>query len=171
MSIGLTDTQGFNAQVLKNYVQTVKEADFQWRPNANATHSYPDVPDHIGEAATEAYECHRQQHYRAAIMLARAVIEATAKDHDIKDGTLAVKIKALEHQKLIRPHIKDGADSVRHFGNDMAHGDFVMPVSAEESELVIDLMGEILTEVYTSRAKIEKARAAVEARKQGTEEG
>ena len=30
----------------------------------------------------------------------------------------------------------------------MAHGDFVAPVSAEESWLVIKLMGEILNEVY-----------------------
>lgn len=136
-----------------------------WRPSATESKVYPDVPQHIGEAATEAYECHTGQHYRASIMLARAVIEATAKDKDIADGNLYKKIEAMATQGLIRPVIKDAAHGVRELGNEMAHGDFVDPISPEESELVIRLMGEILNDVFQSPAAIAKATQAVQARR------
>lgn len=142
-----------------------------WQPSPGMTRTYEDVPPHIADAATEAYECHAQQHFRASILLARSVIEATAKEKGIVKGTLQAKITALFDQKWIRQHIKDGADSIRYFGNDMAHGDFVQPVTEEESALVITLMEEILDEVFQSRAKVTRAQAAVAARKQQAQVG
>lgn len=94
-------------------------------------------------------------------MLARAVIEATAKDKDITTGNLKDKIDALAAAQLIRPHITEIAHGVRLFGNDMAHGDFVEPVSTQESDLVIELMGEILNEVYQSPAKLAAVQQAL----------
>ncbi|GAB20082.1 hypothetical protein GOEFS_105_00930 [Gordonia effusa NBRC 100432] len=137
-----------------------------WRPSPGMTRSYEDVPTHIADAATEAYECHAQSHYRASILLARSVIEASAKEVGITKGRLIDKIEKLYDDQWIREHVKDGADSIRDFGNDMAHGDFVQPVTEEESALVIALMEEILVEVFQSRAKVAKAQAAVAARKQ-----
>ena len=49
----------------------------------------------------------------------------------------------------------------------MAHADFVAPVSVEESALVIQLMGEILDEVYQSPARLAAAQQAFNARQQG----
>ena len=137
-----------------------------WRPSPGHTKVYEDVPTHIADAATEAYECHARDHYRASILLARSVIEASAKEVGITKGRLVDKIEKLHEDQWIRQHVKDGADSVRHFGNDMAHGDFVQPVTEEESTLVIALMEEILDEVFQSRAKVAKAKAAVAARQQ-----
>ncbi|ORW43335.1 hypothetical protein AWB90_18250 [Mycobacterium paraense] len=135
-----------------------------WKPSPGETQAYPDVPTHIAEAATEAFESHAGQHYRASILLARAVIEATAKQAGITTGNLKAKIDELANKSLIRPHIKEVAHSIREFGNDMAHGDFVAPVSAEESDLVIELMGEILNEVFQSPAKLQAVQQAVAAR-------
>src|SRR5450755_2828188 len=56
------------------------DTDFTWRPSASDTKDYPDVPPHIAAAASEAFECHSDGHYRAAILLSRSVLEATAKD-------------------------------------------------------------------------------------------
>jgi hypothetical protein len=140
--------------------------DFTWRPRADDTKDYPDVPTHIREAATEAFECNSGGHYRAAILLARSVIEATAKDNGIPDGNLKNKIDKMKDDDLIRPRIAAVAHSVRVFGNDMAHGDFVQPVTAEESALVLELMGEILDEVYQSPAKLAAAQNAYQARQQ-----
>ena len=55
-------------------------------------------------------------------MLARAVIEATAKDQGIAKGTLHDKIEAMATNGLIRTMIKDAAHGVRELGNEMAHG-------------------------------------------------
>jgi hypothetical protein len=49
----------------------------------------------------------------------------------------------------------------------MAHGDFVTPVAAEESALVIQLMGEVLDEVYEFPARLAQVEQAVSARQQG----
>ncbi|WP_341257074.1 DUF4145 domain-containing protein [Gordonia malaquae] len=153
--------------VLKDWL--AQSDDLIWRPSAGMTRTYEDVPPHIAEAATEAYECDKRQHFRASILLARSVVEATAKEVGITKGRLVDKIEKLYEGNWIREHVKNGADSVRAFGNDMAHGDFVQPVTEEESTLVVALMEEILAEVFQSRAKVAKAQAAVTARKQAAQ--
>jgi hypothetical protein len=140
--------------------------DLFWRPDAGETKNYPEVPDHIGKAATEAYECDSRQHYRAAILLARSVIEATAKDKEITSGNLHSKIDQLAKAGHIRPLIQNAAHSVRMFGNDMAHGDFVQPISGEESRQVIHIMGEILNEVFQQPAMVQQVTAAAQARRE-----
>lgn len=137
----------YDRRNLNLFFEVARGDELRWRPSATDTHSYPDVPPQIAEAATEAYECQTCEHYRGAIMLARAVIEATAKDKGITSGTLYNKIEAMATGGLIRAMIKNAAHGVRELGNEMAHGDFVDPVSAEESQLVIRLMGEILNDI------------------------
>lgn len=73
----------------------------------------------------------------------------------------------MDNGGLIRTSIKDAAHGVRELGNDMAHGDLVEPISAEESQLVIHLMGEILNDMYLSPAAIAQAQQAAQARRQG----
>jgi hypothetical protein len=145
----------------------LSDADFTWRPSASDTKNYPDVPTHIADAATEAFECHSDGHYRAAILLARSVIEATAKEKGITTGNLKNKIEEMENQRFIRPHIKAVADGIRDYGNEMAHGDFATPVGSADSALIIQLMGEILDEVYQSPARLTRVQQAVSARQQG----
>jgi len=103
--------------------------------------------------------------FRAAVQLARSVVEATAKDKKIVTGTLNSKIDELYNQSFIRGHIRDGAHEVRHLGNEMAHGDFIDPVTADEADLVLTLMSEILEEVYQSPARVTRAQAARAAKK------
>jgi hypothetical protein len=153
---------------LTAWMNNLDDNEFRWAPTAGSTRKYPDVPSHIADAATEAYECHVNHHYRAAILLARSVIEATAKDKGITSGTLYKKIEELAKQDFIRPRIKAVAHGIRDYGNDMAHGDFVEPVVAEESEIVIQLMGEILDEIFQSPARLDRVQAAVDARKSST---
>ncbi|MGK5674085.1 DUF4145 domain-containing protein [Micromonospora sp. URMC 106] len=120
--------------------------------------SFPDVPAQIAEAADEAHRCFSIKAHRAAVLLARSVIEATAKEKGITKGTLLAKIDELHKQSFIREHIRDGAHEVRHLGNDMAHGDFVESVDSGDVELVLTLMGEVLEEVFQSPARVERAR-------------
>jgi hypothetical protein len=144
-------------------------AEVTWVPLQASGRDFPNVPQHIASAASEAYECHSVQAYRAAGSLARAVVEATARHKGITSGTLQNKIEEMERQDLIRPHIKEAAHEVRHLGNDMAHGDFIQPVTEEETAEVLELMAEILNEVYQSPAKIAKRQAARVAKQQQTD--
>jgi hypothetical protein len=126
---------------------------------------FPDVPAAIADAASEAYRCRQACNAnRAAIILARSVIEATAKDKDITTGPLISKIDELYNQRLIRPDVRDGAHEIRHFGNDMAHGDYIRDASPEEADLVLALMDAVLTDVYQFPAQVARAKAARERR-------
>ena len=68
-------------------------------------------------------------------------------------------------QNFLREHIKEQAHEVRHLGNDMAHGDFVEPISTEEADEVLELMAEVLHEVFESQARLLRVRNARLARK------
>jgi len=125
---------------------------------------FPDVPTPIAAAATEAYTCRLGNNCRAAVLLARSVIEATAKDKGITKKTLIAKIDAMLEQGLIRPHVRDGAHEVRYLGNEMAHGDLAQSVSPADADLVLTLMSEVLDDVYESPARVERAKAGREAR-------
>jgi hypothetical protein len=123
--------------------------------------SFPDVPAEIATAATEAHQCRTVGNAnRAAILLARGVLEATAKDKGITNGSLFSKIDQMHEERLVRPDVRDGAHEVRAFGNDMAHGDFIQHVTPEEADLVLALMDEVLVEVYQSPARVARAQAA-----------
>lgn len=129
--------------------------------------AFPDVPDHIAQAADEAYRCFSINALRAATLLARSVIEATAKAKGITGGNLVKKIDDMQAAGFIRPDVAEGAHEVRYLGNDMAHGDFVQPVDADEAELALTLMAEVLEEVFQAPARIAGARAKRVAKKAG----
>lgn len=133
----------------------------EWAPKYVEGQNFPDVPEHIAAAASEAHRGESVSNHMSAILMARTVIEATAKDKDIHEGTLAKKIEQMVEKTLIRPHVKEVADEVRHFGNDMAHGDISIPVTKEDAVEVLALMDEILNEVYQGPARL----AAIQARR------
>ena len=108
-------------------------------------------------------------------MLARAVIEATAKHKGITGRNLEVKIDAMVAKDLIPKRTARAAHEARHFGNDMAHGDFIDDVTEEEAALALTLMDSFLDEVFQAPARLEQAeearaqrKAAIEAVKTGS---
>ncbi|MGJ3510141.1 DUF4145 domain-containing protein [Enemella sp. A6] len=137
----------------------------RWMPRYKEIVEFKDVPPHIAEAASEATLCLSAGAFRAVGSLARAVIEATCKHSDAKGRNLEERIDGLYASDRIRNHTKEQAHEVRHFGNDMAHGDFADPVTKEEAEEIIELMAEVLDEVYQSPARLQQRKAARLARK------
>lgn len=136
-----------------------------WEPRIIEGEVYSDVPTHIAQAASEAHTCRSVGAFRGAIMLARAVVEATAKDKGITGGNLAVKIEKMLEAHMIRPLVKDTADEIRFMGNDMAHGDFVVPVDENDADDVLAFMAEVLNEVYQAPARMNARREERLARK------
>jgi len=151
-------------------IVTVSDSDIiEIWPKHVGGKEFPDVPQHIASAADEAHRCFSIGSLRAAVLLARSVVEATAKEKGITRGTLANRIDEMADQNLVREYVKDGAHEVRHLGNDMAHGDFVLPVELSEAELVLALMDEVLGEVFQGPARVANARAARLAKRQTTQ--
>jgi Domain of unknown function (DUF4145) len=135
-------------------------ADTRWYPVDTRGKRYPDLPAEIAAAASEAHKCMAVEAYRGAVLLARSVIEATAKDKGVATGTLVTKIDAMYRARLIREDIRDGAHEVRYLANDAAHGDFAEPVPRPDAELILTLMDEVLEEIYQSPARVARRRAA-----------
>lgn len=140
------------------------EDELEWWPKSGATPEVDDVPEAIARAAREAYSSASVNNHMAAILMARTVVEATAKAKAITNGNLASKINALRDKGFIRPAIAEQAHEVRFMGNDMAHGDIDEAPDAIDSEEILALMGEVLSEVFQGPARLERIRNRRETR-------
>src|SRR5258708_21446970 len=109
-------------------------------PGLNSKESFSDVPARVAEAAAEAVLCMHAGARRGAILLARAVIEATAKDKGVTGGNLQQKIERLHAAGLLPEVLRDGAHEVRYTGNDMAHGDFPASITKADADVLLNLM-------------------------------
>lgn len=136
-----------------------QNGQIRWTPETIGGREYPDVPAHVSSAADEAHRCYSIGAFRAAILLARAVVEATAKDNGVTKGLLAAKIDAMHDGGIIRSFTKDAAHELRYLGNDMAHGDFVETVDDDDASAVLAVMAEILNEVYQGPARVAAMRS------------
>ena len=156
LSVGFfePDHQGFGGIVAR------------WMPLPGTNReSFVDVPPSVADAAAEAVLCMQTGALRGAILLARAVIEDTAKDKGVTDGSLSQKIDQLHERGYIRTYLRDGAHEVRYTGNDMAHGDFPAAISRGDADVLLQLMREVLMEVYQDPARRERlVRLARDAR-------
>ncbi|MFE9255941.1 DUF4145 domain-containing protein [Streptomyces sp. NPDC006879] len=132
----------------------------KWIPRQVGKRVYDDVPASIAGMAVEAHQCLSIEANRASVALARAVVEATAKDRGIKTGTLEKKIDKLFEQQLIREYVRDAAHEVRFGGNEVAHGDLVAePMDNVTAAEILGLMDEILDEVFQSPAGVRRRKA------------
>ncbi len=143
-----------------------------WFPRQVGKRVYDDVPTVIASMASEAHQCLDIEANRAAVALARAVVEATAKDRGITTGTLEKKIDALFDQRLIREYVRDAAHEVRFGGNEVAHGDLVAePMDTVTATEILGLMDEILDEVFQSPARVRHRKAQRLERERRLKEG
>lgn len=166
VTVGSSELGGYDNEL--DHLLGIQERELQWLPSRGTPQPYDDVPDHIASAASEAHQCRSIHANRAAVLMARAVVEATAKEKDVTKGPLSEKIDALHKQGLVRELVKDQAHEIRHLGNDMAHGDFVDPVTDEEADETLTLMAEVLEEVFQAPARLERVRQARLAKQQGS---
>jgi len=142
--------------------------DGEWEPQNVQGRTYTHVPFNIADIADESHRCHSIRAYRGSVLLARSVLEATAKDHGITNGRLIDKIDQLSAQELISKRLAKAAHEVRHVGNDAAHADAADAIGEVDSEDALTIMSEVLDEVYEGPARI----AAMEerrARRENTE--
>lgn len=96
----------------------------------------------LAAVAGEAHSCLSVQSFRGAVALARAVVEATAKEKGITTRGIQAKIDELIARGLIYEHVKDAAHEV-------AHGDLVdEPIGSDEAAVILELMDMVLDGVF-----------------------
>lgn len=159
---GMGDTQDLSW--VKRMLAAAHEEEIEWWPRIGVSPEVDDVPESIGRAAKEAYSSRSVGNHMAAVLMARTVVEATAKAKGITEHTLAAKINAMRDAGLIRPAIAELAHEVRFAGNDMAHGDIDVPIDDTDSEEVLALMAEVLSEVFQGPARVARVKAKRQAK-------
>lgn len=161
-SIGIT--QLFRGAAASPLASAARSQDV-WLPHPTGGHVYDDVPKPIASAADEAHQCHEIGAHRGSIILARAVIEATCKDKGAEGRNLFQRIDALHEMGLVGNQVRQEADEIKDSGNEMAHGDFHVEATAQDSEEILAFMGEVLGEVYQRPARVAARRAERQKRK------
>lgn len=120
------------------------------------------VPDAVAGYLKEASDAYSLGAYRAVMLLVRSIIEATAKDRGIVDGSLVQKINRLFSDGLVRKGTRDMAHALRILGNDMAHGDIDQVPTREDADDALTIARFVLDDVYVADAR----RADMLARRQ-----
>ena len=139
----------------------------EYWPKNSAGKSYPDVPTPLAATASEAHVCLNAGSARGAVTLARAVVEAVAKDKDITKGKLVSKIEELYAAGHISEAMKEAAHEIRFAGNEAAHGDITAELlTTDDASEIVSLMDEILERVYQEPARVAQIRAKRERRMQ-----
>lgn len=121
--------------------------------------NFPDVPAHIAKVAVESHRCTAARAPRAAVAIARATVEAIAKDKGITRGNLENKIDDLHGADHISLAMKEAAHEIRFAGNEAAHGDIVHePISQADAEEIVALLDTMLERVYQEPARVAHVR-------------
>lgn len=150
------------------------EVAIEWAPANRTAPDYPDTKGAIREPAIEAYTARDNNALRAAILMARSVLEAICKDHGYekndkgRDMSLFSKIDAMHADGVITKRLKDSAHAIRELGNGMAHGDFATSKpEPEDADDVLALMTMFIDQLYVQDARTTRLIN----RQKGEEEG
>lgn len=128
-----------------------------WHPMDIDAREYPaDVDPRVAGLATEAHASLSANAPHAASLMARAAIEAAARTKDITDGGAQAKINALRDKHIIRPDVAAAANEVRLLANEVAHDDLEAPVSPADARLAIEIMDEVINDVFLGPAKLQR---------------
>lgn len=138
-----------------------------WSPPPMRSVDTAFIPDGVAGFFKEANDALSISAHRAVLLLVRSVVEATAKDRGIDDGSLVTKINTLSEQGHIRSGTKDMAHALRILGNDMAHGDIEEVPTREDAEDALVIARFVLDDVYVADAR----RADMMARRKPLGEG
>lgn len=135
----------------------------EWFPANRTAPEYSDTKDEIREPAIEAYTARDNNALRAAILMARSVLEAICKDQGYekndkgKDISLFAKIDAMHADGVITKQLQTSAHAIRELGNDMAHGDFATSKpEPEDADDVLALMSMFIDQLYVQDARTQR---------------
>lgn len=108
------------------------------------------LPPQVQASLSEAVKCHAAGCHKASALMVRRVLEELCDDKRATGKDLKARISALSSSAVVPPALLQAADELRILGNDAAHvhaKDYDQ-ITANESELAIELAKELLKAVY-----------------------
>lgn len=149
--------------IQSEHQSVIEEADrfslLEWKPPRLDFEPPNGVPEGISAASVEAHRSLAVGNHMAAVLMARSVMEAAAKDCGVTEGNLFAKINTMRTRELLTQDVAEIAHVIRDSGNTMAHGDFVDAIVADRAKPVagplLELMDSVLKSLYSDKAKLE----------------
>ncbi|RGQ72977.1 DUF4145 domain-containing protein [Bifidobacterium longum] len=134
----------------------------EWIPASAIGKEYPDVPERVASAASECYKCFSIGAYRAAIIMARSVLEAIVTEKIQSpanergyDKTLSAKLKDAAEEGVISKRLGDCADAIKDVGNGSTHNIFES-IDRDYAEYVLSFMDSLIEETYQRDERLSK---------------
>jgi hypothetical protein len=122
----------------------------------------PNVPKLVASDFGEALRCQFINSYKAAVVMCRRAIQASAIELNAKGSRLIDQIDDLFSQGKITGPLKDFAHEVRLTGNDGAHPDKdgLSDVTEQDASAIVEFTTEYLHHVYVMPAMLAVRRAS-----------
>lgn len=132
---------------------------------------YPPAASRIGSALPkpilasleEAASCFRAKAFTASAIMCRKTLEGICAAHQVKDGSLASRLRKLKENGVIDARLFEWADELRLSGNEAAHDVHVQVSSLDASE-ILDFTHALLEYVFTFRERFEVFKKRRESR-------
>ena len=112
----------------------------------------PSVPKLVRESFDEAQTCMKARAYTAAAVMLRRTLEGICAEHNHKERTLAMSLRAMRDAKVIEGRLFDWAEALKNSGNDAAH-DVSVTVSAQDAADLSEFSRALIEYLYSYRDK------------------
>lgn len=138
------------------------DSPLDWIPASALGKDYSDIPERIASAASECHECFSIGAYRAAVIMARSVLEAIVTEkikspanERGKDKTLNAKLNDAANEGVISKRLGELANAIKDVGNGSTHNIFE-PISKDEADYVLGFMDLLIEETYQQDERLKK---------------
>ena len=139
----------------------------RWLPIEPLGKDYPHAPAAIASLASEVHKCLEVGAVRAAMILARSVLEGIVADQEGEPSNkkLYERIENLKRMGIITSRTADAATAIRLCGNDYVHN-VLEPADVEYVEIVIQILDSMIDDLYSNPSLVAQAKAYAERRKE-----
>jgi len=120
----------------------------------------PSIPVPVRENMIEALCCYNHDLFKAATIMCRRTLEASARDKGIERKNLEQIIEELFQNRIINSRMKEVAHEIRAFGNLGAHGE--IEITEDMANEVIKFMEYYLEYVYVLENRLNQIKKSRE---------
>ena len=143
----------------------------RWLPIQPMGKVYANTPEDIASMASEVHKCHEIGADRAAVILARSVMEGiVAKQEEVPPKKkLYERIEDLKRAGKITSRTADAATAIRLCGNDYVHN-VLEQVDREYTEIVVQILDSVIDDLYSNPSLVSQAMEYANRRRQAQQE-
>ena len=153
-NIAVTETTAQEMSPYSNPISIIK----RWLPVEPIGKEFLYAPNNIAEIANEVHKCLEINANRAAVTLARSVIESIVNDQEDahSNESLYIRLQTLANQGKLKKRTVEAATAIRLCGNNSVH-ETEVSVDRELAEIVVQILDSIIEDLYSQPELVNRA--------------